>query len=453
MKKFFIPQNNYKPEEWMLQYKVISILVMTVVIGSYSIAFAIYRLSTDNIIVGIMELIVGFVFAMAFIVLRKDISYYYLFSKLFFILLYFFMVILFLYVPNEMTSMLWTPAALVIVFFLHDYKGGILFLFLFILFILIIFFLGTHHKSIDLINWVASLSAIAWVMYFYEKLKEKETSSLADNANFLEKEITKKTEKLQELNHTLEMRVQEELAKQEKQEKMLLHQCRQASMGEMIDSIAHQWRQPLMNINAILMNMDRAIETKDKSDVYMENKMNEVVALTTHMSQTIEDFRSLFKEDKTKDSFNIYRLITYSLNLLKNLLHDVQIDIQSDKKILYYGYKNELAQVFLILLSNASEILHARKIKNKSLVIKLIQDNAHIIISIQDNGKGIDEKILEKIFEPYFTTKERTGGTGLGLYVAKIIIEQNMQGFLQVSNTNKGAKFTITLRRNDVKPT
>lgn len=448
LKKFFTPKREFASHEWQLHYKVISILVMSFVIGTYTTLFGIYRIYIGNTIVGSLELLMGIIYIISFVSLRANIKHYLFFAKVFFVLLYMLMLVLFIYVPEEVTSMLWTSAALIIIFFILDYKGGILFFSFFVLFIVFLIFFDDSYKITDYINWIASLGAVSWVMYFYEKVKEKEKNSLLDNTIRLQEEVDKQTQKLQTLNSHLEERVQEELMQREEQEQMFLHQSRLAGMGEMIDSIAHQWRQPLMNINAILMNMDRAMETKDKPPAFMEEKMDEVITLTTHMSQTIEDFRSLFKEDKIKKKFLTHNAINYALQLHKSALQHIDIDLNSPKKISYYGYKNELIQVFMILLSNAVEILHARNVAPKAIHIDIQENEKFIIITIEDNAGGVKEKDITQIFEPYFSTKKRTGGTGLGLYVAKIIIEQNMHGTLSVSNTKKGAKLEIVLPKS-----
>jgi len=246
------------------------------------------------------------------------------------------------------------------------------------------------------------------------------------------------------LNQKLKEKVSYEIHQREEQEQILLQQCRLASMGEMIDSIAHQWRQPLMNINAILMNMERGIETKKNPKEYLENKMDEVITLTTHMSQTIEDFRALLKADKQKVHFFIGKSINHALELFEGLLKDIDVQVTPIGKLTFYGYNNELIQVIMIILSNAIDVLNARQIKSKHITID-IKIEEQLFISIEDNAGGIEEKYLRKIFDPYFTTKERNGGTGLGLYIAKIIIEQNMQGKLSVVNTKQGAKFTIEI--------
>jgi signal transduction histidine kinase len=250
------------------------------------------------------------------------------------------------------------------------------------------------------------------------------------------------------LNGKLKQNVKQEVQQREEQEQMLLRQYRMANMGEMMDSIAHQWRQPLMHINSVLMNMDSALEDKDKNKQYLEKKIDEVATLTTHMSQTIEDFRGLFKVEEGKTYFMLQSVIDDALALMKNSLNDIELKYSSEGSIQVPGYRSELMQVIIILLGNAIEALEMRKIKEKKLTIEIHVSNNSAIISIKDNAGGVRSKNINTIFDPYFTTKEQSGGTGLGLYIAKIIVEKKMGGEINVSNTSEGAKFTVSLAKN-----
>lgn len=250
------------------------------------------------------------------------------------------------------------------------------------------------------------------------------------------------------INSKLIEKVTQEVQQREEQEQMLLRQYRMANMGEMMDSIAHQWRQPLMHINSVLMNMDTALEDKDKNKQYLENKIDEVATLTTHMSQTIEDFRGLFKIEENQSHFTLQSVIDDALVLMKNSLNEINLDYQSEGSTQVLGHRSELIQVIIILLGNAIEVLNIRKIKEKTLGIEINTSKNRAIISIEDNAGGINSKNIDTIFDPYFTTKEQSGGTGLGLYIAKIIIEKKMGGEISVSNTSEGAKFTIVLSKD-----
>jgi len=264
---------------------------------------------------------------------------------------------------------------------------------------------------------------------------------------FLEK-IEKDAIEFKLINSKLEKKVEDEIQHQIEQEEMLLRQSRMANMGEMLDSIAHQWRQPLMHINSILMNMDSSLDadnTKNQGKVYLENKIDEVATLTAHMSQTIEDFRGLFKVEKEKTHFTVESAVSDVLALMKNSFNNIEIDYQDKGKTSIFAHRSELIQLIIILLSNAVEVLNSRDIESKRIIIDIRAVNESVVITIEDSAGGITPENMEAIFTPYFTTKEQSGGTGLGLYLAKIIVEQKMHGKISVSNTPSGAKFSIVI--------
>lgn len=239
---------------------------------------------------------------------------------------------------------------------------------------------------------------------------------------------------------TLHAQVEVEVAKREKHEQTLLRKYRMANMGEMIDAIAHQWRQPLAEVNMILLNMDEEIHNPS----YISEKIVVLSELQTHMSQTIEDFRYLLQDTKKKIDFDIALLVDEVLALMKDTLETITI-YKDSVSCEIYGHKNELLQVCIILLSNAKEALLLTQIENPSVYIAVSESTTACMFSFEDNAGGIEEEMLKKIFDPYVTTKEKSGGTGLGLYIAKIIVENSMGGELKVFNTEKGAKFTMEI--------
>lgn len=260
--------------------------------------------------------------------------------------------------------------------------------------------------------------------------------------NFLNK-IENDALEFRRLNFELASKVDKEVIRREQQEQMLLQQYRMANMGSMLDAIAHQWRQPLMNINAILMNIDHSLDSKNINTIYLNEKVDEVALLTEHMSQTIEDFRALLKVDRLQTLVRIEAAVNEVLLLMKNSLNDISVGYVGENISDVIGHKSELMQVIIILLSNAIAVLEKRHIENKKIDITLSTFEERVIIEIEDNAGGITHNNIAMIFDPYFTTKEQSGGTGLGLYIAKIIVEQRMEGQITASNTNHGAKFTL----------
>jgi len=444
VKKFFMPQDTFNHDEWILKHQIFALLIVSFSLGIGIFIFAIYRVTHDSVIAGIAQFLFSFFLLIGFIKLRKDKKVYSVYSIIFFLLFFIYIHIVFFFVPQNHLNILWIVSAPVLIFFFLDKKGGLIIFFLLLGFIAYLLLTGYPYTVAEYITLFAVLATTTLIMYAYEKVKEGERGRLLSYNLTLESEIEKKTEKLRMLNTNLEIRVIEEVDKQLTQEDMLLRQSRMASMGEMIDAIAHQWRQPLMNINAVMMNLDRGIE-KQQDITQLKEKVLEVFSLTSHMSHTIDDFRNLLKVEKEKSEFLVSDVITTVLHLIKSNLKGIHISSDLKDDIMIKSYKSELSQVIITLLSNASEVLNMKNIEDKKIHIRLSYRNEHAILNIEDNAGGIEDENLTKIFDPYFTTKKQTGGTGLGLYIAKIIVEHSMEGKLLVHNKNDGVSFSIIL--------
>jgi signal transduction histidine kinase len=242
---------------------------------------------------------------------------------------------------------------------------------------------------------------------------------------------------------TLHKQVDLEVIKREKHEQTLLRKYRMAHMGEMIDTIAHQWRQPLAQVDMILMNMEEELDNR----AYLAQKIEQLGKLQMHMSQTIEDFRYLLHETKEKNTFDVSSAIDEVLGLMKNVLKEIDVRVNVMGNCHIDGYKNELIQTLIMILSNAKEALVSKDILQPYIEISYSADLDHCMICIEDNAGGIEDSMIAKIFDPYVTSKASSGGTGLGLYIANIIVKDNMAGALSVVNTQQGAKFTIEIPR------
>jgi PAS domain S-box-containing protein len=254
-------------------------------------------------------------------------------------------------------------------------------------------------------------------------------------------------QQLEELNCSLEKRIKEEISKSTKQQMMLMHQSKLAQMGEMIENIAHQWRQPLAQVNSAVLLIDMSLNKNKIKDSMIESKLTEIESLTAYMSKTIDDFKNFFSPNKQKNIFTIKSAIQKAVDIVNGLvhLHYIQVTINIEEDLKCYSYIEELQQVILIILNNAIDILVLKKIETPKIVITAWKEEDNIIINIEDNALGIDSNYLDKIFEPYFTTKLKSQGTGLGLYMAKMIIENGLFGFLTVENKSNGACFTIKI--------
>ncbi|MEA3554469.1 MAG: HAMP domain-containing sensor histidine kinase [Campylobacterota bacterium] len=253
--------------------------------------------------------------------------------------------------------------------------------------------------------------------------------------------------KIENLNHTLENKVKLAVIDIKNKEKEILHKNRLAQMGEMIGNISHQWRQPLAEINSIMMKMEIDFKNRKLDSDSLDKSIEKVEDLTEHMSTTIDSFNNFFKNDKKKTKFIISDSIRQVLRLFENNTKKYSIDINLEiiDDIEINSFQSEFIQVIIVIIQNAKDVLIANNIKNPTIKIVIEKIENNIIIRILDNGGGIPEEIIDKIFDPYFTTKFKSKGIGIGLYMAKIIIEKSMNGSLKVRNKENKAEFSITL--------
>ncbi len=280
------------------------------------------------------------------------------------------------------------------------------------------------------------------------ELKEgKFGKRLTSNASSAELNTLKNV--MNEMIDNLENKIQEEITNRTNQEKLLVQQSKLAAMGNMLGNIAHQWRQPLGEINAILMELE-VIARYDtlKTEVLLKS-ISSCYEVTEHMSSTIGDFQNFFKPSKEKEYFNVHEVCISAISVINASLkfHNIELIFNINKNSDVYGYPREFAHAFLNILSNSKDVIVERKIQNPKIIVSIKSGKQFTLIRIEDNAGGIKEENIDKIFEPYFTTKHATQGTGIGLYMTKMIIENNMEGFVDVENTDNGALFTIKLQK------
>jgi len=243
----------------------------------------------------------------------------------------------------------------------------------------------------------------------------------------------------------------ESLSRLKEKEELLFQKAKMADMGEMIGNIAHQWRQPLALNNTLIS----ILKEKNQRDILqseeLSTKLNEMENSIQYMSRTIDDFMSFYHPSKKKIDFSALEAVNRTLEIIRPLLNksniDVNLNIMSEPYI--HGYINEYTQVLVSILTNAKDMLIQRKIRNAYIDITLSETTNSVILEISDNAGGIKEKNIHRIFNPYFTTKHKSIGTGLGLYISKMIIEKSMNGTLSVQNSKDGAKFNIEMERVD----
>ncbi|MDD2540378.1 MAG: CHASE domain-containing protein [Desulfuromonadaceae bacterium] len=254
--------------------------------------------------------------------------------------------------------------------------------------------------------------------------------------------------KLEELNRTLETRVAEAVLQLRQNDQLMLLKNRQATMGEMIHNIAHQWRQPLNSLGLILQNIQCEFVAGQMTVEQMTGDIKDVMELIHFMSKTVDDFRNFFKEDTEIVCFSVQDSIKNAVTLVRATLadHGIALVVAQDIDIQINGHPNEYAQVLLNLLSNAKDVLVERAISNPTITIKSECLGDHSVVTVSDNAGGICDSAIGRVFDPYFTTKPKGKGSGVGLHMSKTIIEEHMGGRLTVANVGEGAQFRIEVK-------
>lgn len=250
---------------------------------------------------------------------------------------------------------------------------------------------------------------------------------------------------LKNINKNLEEKIKEGVAKLREKDKILIQQSKMASMGEMIGIIAHQWKQPLNTMGLVVQNLELAAEGGSVGQEFVQKTVTKLTKQLDYMNQTIDDFRSFFNPKKQKNKIDLKKCIEDSLNILASQIdgNNIKVEIFGDC-VEIDGYENELKQVFLSIMSNAKDALVESDTVDKKIQIQISKDDKNSIVSICNNAGAIPEEIMQNLFKPYFTTKGKKG-TGLGLYMSKMIVCDSMHGDIFVENGEKKVCFKIVL--------
>ena len=282
----------------------------------------------------------------------------------------------------------------------------------------------TKKTIVDSLIWVVILSIIVIIIAIYVSFK-------------IDKTIMRYTDSLLE------------------QEKLIYQQTKMVSMGEMIGNIAHQWRQPLSVISTGATGLQIQKEHGLLSDEQFNETCEAINKNAQYLSHTIDDFKNFIKGERELSLFNLKENIESFISLVNGTIkkNDINLILNIDESININGYKNELIQCFINIFNNSKDVLNEKEIEEKFIFISTSKTKDSIIITIKDNGGGIPDNIISKVFDPYFTTKHKSQGTGLGLNMSYKLIVDGMKGSIEVSNKEynyndikyKGAQFTITL--------
>jgi len=320
------------------------------------------------------------------------------------------------------------------------------------------FYTNTDSNSHELLNQTMTILSLSeestpTSKHLFCTLPHLNKSNAKDSANITLKAfshlISQTSRELEEINDSLKETIAKEVEKNRLQDQQMLNQSRLAQMGEMIAMIAHQWRQPLNSISLTASNLQLKCMLGEVEQEFFAKELNLIDGYSQHLSKTIDDFRNFFKENKTKETTNLSDIIEHTIPIIKISLESKNIQLitsyNSTKSI--KTYPHEVMQVLLNILKNAEDALVENNIQNATIHIETHygSENSNPTILIRDNAGGIPPDILPKIFDPYFSTKLAKEGTGLGLYMSKIIIEEHCKGRLSVSNLSDGTEFKIEI--------
>ncbi len=276
------------------------------------------------------------------------------------------------------------------------------------------------------------------------KRKSKRLDKIMEQSDKQQRKLIKLNEELDKYKNHLELKVEEEIKKREEKEKMLLQQSKLASMGEMMDAVAHQWKQPINIINMQVDMINYDYEDGLINQEYINDFQSKVSSQVKHMTSTLNEFRSFFRPNKEASEFNIKEMINKVLLLVKDefVKNRITITINDIGNFNLIGVENEFKHLVLNIINNSKDAFNEHNTKNREIKINLLKDDTNKTIEIIDNAGGIPEHVIEDIFKANVTTKEEGKGTGIGLYMSSQIAQKH-NGSLTVCNVENGAKFTF----------
>lgn len=368
---------------------------------------------------------------------KKDIQR----ASTFAILLLFFtmLIVLFLFQAKEYT-ILWSLLFAFIAMMLKGERVGMIYITLFyaIAYSAAFTWVGQNILLSEYIRYVGVSLVVIFIAYFYEKSIARAFENLYETNN-----------ELQDLNKNLEANVQKGIEELRQKDELVARTAKNALLGEMIGAISHQWKQPLQALSLTLYDFKDAKAHDELTDEYIDKSLEHAAKQIDFMSQTITDFKDFLKPDKNKEEFYIHDAVKNVLNLLEKQLknYDIRVRFTYDR-VQIINYKGELEQVVLNLINNAKDELVKKKESTPDfqpqISIEVTRKGDYNALTVTDNGNGIPDVYLEKIFEAHFSTKPEDKGTGIGLYISKMIMENSLGGTISADNTANGARFTLS---------
>jgi len=457
LNKLFKLNLKFTKDEWLLEQRMITITIMSSVVVFVLLIFSGIRFVGGDIVASIADAIGATIFIGLNIALRKNKQYYNIISIIFISVVSLVVSVVLLTMEHDIFRGVWFIAILVLAYYLRDAKEGRLWSIAYIIVIIMSFLTDPTPNTVGYAIVIVNLILVSTILNFYEKIKDHENKAIEEQKNILEKEVLKRTLELNNLNDNLEQRIKEEVYKHTAKDKMMVQQNKMAMMGEMITNIAHQFRQPLSAISSTSSGILFEIECGIYKEESTKTNLNKITGFVNHLSSTIDDFRNFFQEDKEKVEFNLSENISQDLFIIESttLTNNIKIIKDFDNSIKVTTFKNELTQSILNILNNAQDALveFIPKDQERFIFMDIKQNQDKINIVICDNAGGIPQELISKVFDDKFTTKKDNDGTGIGLFMTKKMIENNIGGIINVINKEyifndkkyKGAQFTITI--------
>ena len=401
------------------------------------------RFYNHQMMQGTIDIIYALFALVMFIVARKYQNLFDLLVRLTLMLAFLVVAFTFSVAPMSITGVGWYVILIVVTAFLTNRK---FLYFMMALSLLSIISISYYHNdqvcfTVDLAFGLLPVIMSLVFISFYERRNKMALQVLHDQKSSAENYLVK-----------LEQEVQDQLAVLREKDGQLLYQSKLAQMGEIISMIAHQWRQPLTAISSANSSLITKSELDKLDQEELMKKLNDINTYTQHLSATIDDFRSFFKYDKVMECTSYDEVLSSVESLIKETLsqNNILLKVTLDPNVQrFQTYPNELKQVVLNLVKNAQDAMVMNDIPHGVIEITSFEENGYSVLKITDNAGGIHDAVKDKIFEPYFTTKEEYDGTGLGLYMSKLIIEKHMKGKLQYAKETGGSSFMIYMEAED----
>jgi signal transduction histidine kinase len=425
-------------------FKVLKVLML--VIGTMSVI----RLIEQNFFQFSADIVFLVVLGITYQFMKNNIRYYKVLIRVAYFVSAVFAIFIMVYYPDNPVRFIWLSTVIYMIFYLFERKEALYWILVISILLDIAFLLDPgnfHIKLSDFLVWAMNVLIILIIAHWYATIEEESNLKFIETQKILTEEVQRKTKELRLLNENLESKIEEKIRKNAEQEKLLFRQARYAQMGEMLSMIAHQWRQPLNTISVTTATLQAHVEMDRYEKPLFQDKIKTISGSVEHLSATIDDFRNFFKPDKDKEEIPFSQIVQNALDLTLASMEKKHIIVKTTYQCdcCIFSYPNEIIHVVLNLIKNAEDALLAKDILQPEIIIHTYGKEDMAVMEIEDNAGGIEESIIEKIFDPYFTTKENSDGTGLGLYMSKIIIEDHCHGKIEMKNGEKGALFRLLL--------